>query len=85
MVMPYHVYIIQSILDNSYYIGYTKNLEKRIFQHNHDKTGYTSRKAPWILVHSEPYDNKTMALKREQFLKNQKSRAFIEKLISGLI
>ena len=42
--MPFRVYIIQSLLDRSYYIGYTKNLEKRILQHNNAKTGYSSKK-----------------------------------------
>jgi putative endonuclease len=83
--MIYHVYIIQSLLDRSYYIGYTRNLERRIYHHNHDKTGYTSRKAPWNLVYSESYETKTLAIKREQFLKNQKNREFIGQLISGLI
>ena len=83
--MQYQVYIIQSLLDNSYYIGYTRNLEKRIFQHNHDKTGYTSRKAPWNLVYSESFETKTLAIKREHFLKNQKNREFIVQLITGLI
>jgi putative endonuclease len=81
--MPFQVYILQSLLDSSYYIGYTNNLEKRIFQHNHAKTGYTSKKAPWILVYSEPYEIKSSAIVRERFFKNQKSRDFIKKLISS--
>jgi putative endonuclease len=81
--MPFQVYIIQSLLDNSYYIGYTKNLEKRIVQHNNAKTGYSSKKVPWILVYSESFEIKSLAIKRERFIKNQKSRDFIKKLISG--
>jgi len=81
--MLFNVYIIQSLIDNSYYIGYTNNLEKRIFQHNKAKTGYTSKKSPWILVYSESFEIKSLAIKREQFLKNQKSSDFIKKLISS--
>ena len=81
--MLFYVYIIQSLIDNSYYIGYTKNLEKRVFQHNNAKTGYTSKKSPWILIYSESFEIKSLALKREYFLKNQKSSNFIKKLISG--
>jgi putative endonuclease len=80
--MPYKVYIIQSIFDGSYYIGYTKNLETRLFQHNNAKTGYSSKKAPWIIVYFETFEIKSAAIKRERFLKNQKSRDFIKKLIA---
>jgi len=81
--MPFSVYIIQSLLDGSFYIGFTNNLDKRIIQHNHAKTGYSSKKSPWILVYSESFEIKSLAIKRERFLKKQKSRDFIKKLISG--
>jgi len=32
--MSYHVYIMQSLKDGSYYIGSTSNLEDRIERHN---------------------------------------------------
>ena len=81
--MTFYVYILQSVRDGSYYIGYTYNLEKRVFQHNDAKTGYSSKKSPWILVYSESYDIKSSAIKRELFLKKQKNRDFIKKLIAG--
>ena len=81
--MLFSVYIIQSLIDHSYYIGYSNNLERRIFQHNSAKTGYTAKKSPWILVYSESFEIKSLAIKREQFLKNQKSCDFIKKLISS--
>jgi len=81
--MSFHVYIIQSLLDNSFYIGYTKNLEKRIVQHNTAKSGYSSKKKPWILVYRESFDFKSFAIQREKFLKNQKNRDFIKKLVAS--
>ena len=82
-MIKYHVYIIQSLVDHSYYIGYTKNLEKRILQHNLARSGYSAKKSPWKIAYVESFDNKSSALKRERFLKNQKSRDFIERLISS--
>jgi len=81
--MPFQVYITQSLSDHSFYIGYTCNLHKRIIQHNNAKTGYSSKKVPWKLVYSESYEIKSLAINRERFLKNQKSRDFIKRLISG--
>jgi putative endonuclease len=79
----YFVYIIQSEADESYYIGFTENLQKRISDHNSGNTNYTSKKMPWILVYFESFDNKTVALKREKFLKRQKNKDFYQRLINN--
>lgn len=42
----YYVYIIQSALDLSFYIGQTQDIESRLFEHNMNKNKYTSRKQP---------------------------------------
>jgi predicted GIY-YIG superfamily endonuclease len=36
-------------------------------------------------MYQEIFDNKTDALKREAYIKKQKSRKFIEKLIAGSV
>ncbi len=82
MSMSYFVYIIQSQKDASFYIGYTSDIEQRIQKHNKATTGYSSRKAPWKLVYFEECEDKTAAIKRERFIKNQKSKEFILRLIA---
>ena len=77
----HYVYIIQSQLDQSYYIGYSADPESRLIKHNKANKGYTARKKPWQLVYTKGYETKAEALKREKFIKAQKSRVFIEKLI----
>ena len=79
--MVYFVYILQSEADNTYYIGYTTDLERRLEEHNSGLTRYTSKKRPWTLVYVEEFENKTDALKRERFLKKQKNRSFYKRLI----
>lgn len=79
----FFTYIIQSEKDSSFYVGYSENPEKRLEKHNNAKTGYTSRKQPWKLVYTEEFKTKTEAIIREKFIKNQKSRDFIMKLING--
>jgi putative endonuclease len=81
--MPYFVYILQSQVDGSFYIGYTQSLEERVKEHNEGSTRYTKHKRPWILVYFETYDKKGEAIRREIFLKKQKNRQFYQKLISG--
>ena len=79
--MSYSIYILQSEKDESFYIGYSRDILKRLEKHNSSKTGYTSTKKPWKLVYTEVFDNKTDAIKRENFLKCQKNSEFYKKLI----
>ncbi|MEM9142246.1 MAG: GIY-YIG nuclease family protein [Bacteroidota bacterium] len=76
------VYILQSNLDDSYYIGQTENLEQRLKYHNDGKSRYTKRKVPWKVVYFEEYKTRKKAISRERFLKKQKNRSFYEKLIN---
>ena len=80
----FYVYILQSDLDGTFYIGFSENLEKRVLQHNNGESAYTSRKIPWKLVYFEEFTLKSDALKREKFLKAQKNKVFYQKLIDSL-
>ena len=81
--MNYFVYILESEMDGSYYIGYTSNLSHRLTEHNSGKTRYSSKKRPWKIVYTEEYPNKSDAIKREKFLKRQRNRQFYQRLING--
>jgi putative endonuclease len=67
--MPFYVYIIRSLKDNSYYKGFTEDYERRLQFHNEGHSIYTSRKLPWELVHVEEHKDKSSALRREKNLK----------------
>jgi putative endonuclease len=78
----YTVYALFSPTFNKIYIGFTSNLEERFLAHNQfDKKGWTIRYRPWIIIHTEVFDQKAEAMKREQQLKSAKGRAFIRSLI----
>lgn len=81
--MDYFVYFLEC-KDNTFYCGYTTNLEKRIMTHNEKKGAkYTKNKTPVKLVYYEKFNNKSKALSREYFLK-QLTRKEKEKLIYKL-
>ena len=63
----YYTYIIQSLKDESFYIGYSCDLEKGIMFHNGGLSKYTSTKTPWKLVYFEKFETKSDAIKREKF------------------
>ncbi|MFQ5924895.1 MAG: GIY-YIG nuclease family protein [Dehalococcoidia bacterium] len=79
----YYVYILQSERNGSFYTGFTKDVEKRLSQHNEGKVKATKRVRPFKIVYSEAYQNATEARRREYYIKSQKSRKFIEQLIAG--
>ncbi len=63
------VYLLQSKVDNSLYIGKTENLEKRIIEHNSGKGYFTNRHKPYELVYYEAYVVKELSEEREKQLK----------------
>ena len=81
--MAYYVYIIESLKDGSYYIGSTNNLDDRIERHNQGRSKYTKTKRPWKLVYSEKFSDRSSAVKRENQIKRQKRKGFIEKLVKN--
>ena len=78
----FYVYILESEKDNSFYIGQTNDLDKRLDFHNQGLSKYTSRKTPWHIVYFEEYNTRTEAIQRERFLKNQRNRTFYLSLIN---
>jgi putative endonuclease len=78
------VYILQSLTDGSFYVGYTSFLILRFKEHQGGRSSHTSKHLPYIVRYIEVFDNKTDALKRERQIKNRKSRAYIMQLIEDL-
>lgn len=39
--MPFYVYLLQSLKDDSYYIGQTDNIDKRLKKHNNKEVKST--------------------------------------------
>lgn len=78
----YYLYILQSTVDDSFYIGSTSNIDKRLDKHNKGYSRYTKSKRPWKVMYSETYETLSETRKREYYLKSLKSKSAIEKLIS---
>ena len=81
MFMEHYVYILFSDNHNVFYKGYTTNPEKRLEEHNQNKSRYTKGKGPWKLVFTKRFDTKSEALKEELRLKKL-NRASIENIIA---
>ena len=83
--MEYYIYILYSEVSDFYYVGYSDDFNRRFEEHNHsEKVTFTSKHRPWRLkaVYSCG-EKQSDAMKIEKFIKNQKSRRLIEKLVIG--
>jgi putative endonuclease len=81
----YTVYILQSIRDGKRYIGYTKDFERRLKEHNSGKTESTRRRRPFKVMYTETYSTKEEAKKREQFFKSGRGREELNRILSGAV
>jgi putative endonuclease len=79
----YHVYILESLQNGSYYKGQTDDLERRLAEHNRGEERATSRYIPWKLIWVTERPTRSEALVLEKKLKNITGRdrlmRFIEK------
>ncbi|MBA4321187.1 MAG: excinuclease ABC subunit C [Odoribacter sp.] len=75
------LYILYSESIDNYYVGYTRNIERRLSEHNRKKGKYTDKGIPWVLVYSEVFEEKKRAMDRERLIKSKKSRKFIVDLV----
>ena len=79
--MHYFVYIIATKVKNKTisYVGYTKDLKKRLILHNSGKGAKFTRGRLWKLVYSKKYSSKVNAMREEYKLKkNFKLRKIIK-------
>jgi putative endonuclease len=76
--MPYYVYVI-ICKDNSFYTGYTKDLDSRMRLHMNGKAArYTKMHKPRKIVYVEEFGSRAEAMRREKWIKrlnhNQKRK-----------
>ena len=76
----FYTYILKCASDGSLYKGHTKDIDKRLKEHNSGKSDYTSRKGPWEIVYYEAFQSLEEAVKREKYFKSAAGRRFIKKL-----
>ena len=80
----YTVYILYSQDLDCYYIGYTSQKpDIRLQKHLAKHSGFTSKAKDWVVVYTEEYETKEIAMKREKMIKKWKSKSKIEQLISS--
>jgi len=76
--MPYYVYVILC-KDNSFYTGYTKDLDSRMRLHMNGKAArYTRMHRPQKIVYVEEFGSRAEAMRREKSVKRLKHSKKLE-------
>jgi len=76
------VYILKSLKNSKRYIGYTsKEALNRLHDHNTGSNKWTRENGSFITIHTEAYDNKKDAIRREKFLKSGQGRKWLDENI----
>ena len=79
----YYAYIIQSLKNGRYYIGSTNNIERRLYEHNHNNTASLKNKGPFKAVYKEEFQTVKEARFREREIKSYKGGNAFKKLIAA--
>ena len=75
--MTYYVYVLKNTNKSKFitYVGYTKNLKKRLRLHNDGLGAKFTRGRNWKIIYFEKYNTKKEAISREYYIKkNRKIR-----------
>ena len=70
VAVMYYVYILASRKHGTLYVGFTRDLVRRVYEHKNDVVrGFTSRYGVHLLVWYECYDAPANAITREKQIK----------------
>ena len=76
----HYVYLLRSCsAPGQTYIGYTRDLRKRIATHNAGLSRHTAKHRPWELVAYFGFRDQSRALTFESYLKSHSGTAFARK------
>ena len=77
----YHVYVLLSLRDNKFYIGFTNDIKRRIKEYDQGKNISTSCRLPLELIYFEAHRNKKDAMRRERYFKSAKGKTTIRQML----
>lgn len=81
----FYTYVLQSLKDRNFYVGYTNNLVKRIEEHNKGKVPSTKNRVPLKLIYWEGCLNQQDATRREKYLKTAWGKRFIKNRLKNYL
>ena len=78
----HYVYVLRSERNGRFYVGFARDVQRRLEEHNRGKVKSTRYLRPWEVLYSEECGSEDEARRREREIKASKSRRYVESLIS---
>jgi putative endonuclease len=79
--MFFYVYVLESKLNKKLYIGYTRDLVRRVKEHNLGQEPATKPNLPWRLIYYEANLNEQDAKRREAYLKTNQGGRLLKRRV----
>lgn len=81
----FYTYALISTKNGKFYFGHTKDLERRILEHNTkgEKRRFACVNGPWELTLSKKFNTRSEAMRYEKFLKSGKGREYIRRRLES--
>ncbi len=81
----YYVYILYSLIDKKFYIGLTKDLQRRLLEHKFGKVHTTYRYSEVKLIYYESFLSEVDARRREKYFKTTKGKKTLKLMLKDTI
>ena len=81
----YYTYVLYSMKDGNFYVGFTKDLKLRFEQHEKGRVESTHERRPLKLIYYEACIDKDDATKREKYLKTYNGKRFLHKRLKSYL
>ena len=81
----FYTYVLQSMKDKQFYIGYTTNLKLRFDQHDKGLVESTRNRRPFVLIYYEACLDQNDATKREKYFKSYHGKMFLKKRLKSYL
>jgi len=81
----YYTYVLLSLRDNKFYVGYTSDIRKRLKMHKNGLVVSTKSRGEFKLIYCEICLNKYDALDRERYFKTGFGRRFLNNRLKNFL
>ena len=80
-----YVYVLRSLKDQMFYVGFTRDIRSRLKAHNKGEVTSTKRRAPFELVYWEGCLSQADATCREKYLKTAWGKRYIKSRLKNYL
>lgn len=77
----HYVYVLHSLSKGSLYVGFTRNLKRRLKEHESGKNFSTKSRLPYKLIFYEAVPTLEEAIEREKFYKSGRGHEVLYKIL----